>query len=130
MIRVTTFLCIAIWVCRRLMNCLLMIEEIPVIIWNWHLRLERNIQDVIAACDYVKGRKHSDKTMYISLDEYNAVDIGPEADDFLKECDPWEVGPCTRRTGISMRTTLLFGLVCLQFCVIRIGPDCLSVYSD
>ena len=49
-------------------------------------RLERNIQDVIAACDYVKGRKHSDKTMYISLDEYNAVDIGPEADDFLKEC--------------------------------------------
>lgn len=73
-------------------------------------RLERNIQDVIAACDYVKGRKHSDKTMYISLDEYNAVDIGPEADDFLKECDPWEVGPCTRRTGISMRTTLLFGL--------------------
>lgn len=73
-------------------------------------RLERNIQDVVAACDYVKGRKHSDKTMYISLDEYNAIDIGPEDDDFSLERQPWQVGPEHRTAGISMRTTLLFGL--------------------
>ena len=58
-------------------------------------RFDRNIEDVIAVCDYVKGRKQSAKTMYISLDEYNAV----EEDVFVNQHE-----------GNSMRTCLLFGL--------------------
>lgn len=74
-------------------------------------RLEQNILDVKAVCDYVKGRKHSDKTMYISLDEYNAIDYWPaEADNTGENNVPWQVGPSMRYRGISMRCTLLFGL--------------------
>lgn len=61
-------------------------------------RLEQNIKDVIAACDYVKGRLGSKKEMNISLDEYNVVDIRiPE-------------GFSGEDIGLSMEATLLFGL--------------------
>lgn len=73
-------------------------------------RLDRNIQDVIAACDYVRGLKRSDKNMFISMDEYNAIDIGPEDDAPAEERQPWQIGPNPHARGISMRTTLLFGL--------------------
>lgn len=74
-------------------------------------RLEQNILDVKAVCDYVKGRKHSNKTMYISLDEYNAIDYWPaEVLNTGNSTTPWEVGPSMRYRGISMRCTLLFGL--------------------
>lgn len=76
-------------------------------------RFEQNILDVIAACDYVKGRKHSKKTMYLSADEYNAVDIGPEEEPKPGPRAPWQIGPAGHPRGISMRTTLLFGLAML-----------------
>ena len=73
-------------------------------------RLERNIQEVAAVCDYVKGRKRSDKTMYISMDEYNAIDVGLYEDERREERNLWEIGPSERSRGMSMRCTLLFGL--------------------
>ena len=73
-------------------------------------RLDRHIQDVVAVCDYVKGRKHSDKTMYISMDEYNAIDTGPATGLPASLKELWQIGPSPRTPGISMRTTLLFGL--------------------
>lgn len=73
-------------------------------------RLERNILDVVAACDYVKGRKHSNKTMYISLDEYNAIDVGMDDEKKKEEKKLWEIGPSQHDRGMSMRCTLLFGL--------------------
>lgn len=73
-------------------------------------RLERNIKDVVAACDYVKGRKHSDKTMYISMDEYNVIDIIPDDEQNHQEKKLWETGPSGHSRGLSMKSTLLFGL--------------------
>ena len=77
-------------------------------------RLERNIIDVAAACDYVKGRKHSNKTMYISLDEYNVInnEFKPNAPVRTEEetVKPWQIGPAGYTRGLSMGSTLLFGL--------------------
>lgn len=33
--------------------------------------MEQEIQTMIGLCDYIKGRRHSDKTMYLSFDEWN-----------------------------------------------------------
>lgn len=74
-------------------------------------RLEQNILDVKAVCDYVKGRHHSKKTMYISLDEYNVIDYWPaEKENTGVSGDPWQIGPSMCYRGTSMRSTLLFGL--------------------
>lgn len=76
-------------------------------------RLERNILDVEAACDYVKGRKHSEKQMYISLDEYNTIDYWPAEEPQEQTAEarrPWAIGPSDHSRGMSMRCTLLFGL--------------------
>lgn len=78
-------------------------------------RFERNIQDVIAACDYVKGRKHSQKTMYISADEYNVIDIdGEDEEGSGKPQIPWQIGPAGSRKGMTMKSTLLFGLTMIK----------------
>ena len=75
-------------------------------------RLERNIQDVNAVCDYVRGKKRRSKTMCLSVDEYNALDAGPTPD--LQEAPlPWQVGPSLHTPGLSMRGTLLFALYML-----------------
>ena len=73
-------------------------------------RFERNIKEVITTCDYVRGIKHRDKTMYISLDEYNVIDVPrPEYDDG-KEHARWQLGSDLRTVGMSLEGTLLFGL--------------------
>lgn len=61
-------------------------------------RLEQTIKDVIATCDYVKGKIGSKKQINISLDEYNVVDI--EKTSSLSD----------DREGLSMQATLMFGL--------------------
>lgn len=85
-------------------------------------RLERNIKDVAAACDYVKGLKHSDKTMYISMDEYNVTNNpflsqdeqeNPSGENPSGVRTAWEIGPSSPVRGQSMGSTLLFGLAML-----------------
>lgn len=74
-------------------------------------RLDRNIQDVRAVCDYVRGKKRSGKTMYLSVDEYNALDAGLEV--AQPEISPWQLGPSIHTPGLTMRGTLLFALYML-----------------
>lgn len=73
-------------------------------------RLKRNIEDIIAACDYVKGSKRSKKVFYISLDEYNVVDSEIDQKASGNTHQKWEIGPSHGRKGLSMKATLLFGL--------------------
>lgn len=76
-------------------------------------RFERNILDVIAACDYVKGHKRSQKEMYISLDEYNVQDVGVPPQFCIPQEErefQWEVGTSFKPEGLTMRAVLLFGL--------------------
>ena len=73
-------------------------------------RFDRNINEVIAACDYVRGIKRSEKQMYLSVDEYNVIDYPrPEYDDGRKH-DKWQLGSDLRTVGMSLEGTLLFGL--------------------
>ena len=76
-------------------------------------RFERNIKDVIAACDYVKGVQHSNKTMYISIDEYNTVDVPSVNNETSRQNEirePWQIGPASHTPGMSLEATLLYGL--------------------
>ena len=51
------------------------------------------IRTVIAACDYVKAKKRSKKTMNISFDEWNVWFHSNEADNDITENHPWQVAP-------------------------------------
>ena len=81
------------------------------------VRLERNIMDILAACDYVKGCKRSNKTMYLSVDEYNVVDVHrlqkTPADETGRRTAKWQTGATSGAIGLSMEATLLFGLTML-----------------
>lgn len=66
------------------------------------LELEAQIKDTIAACDYVKAKKRSKKTMWLSLDEWNVT-----GDHTEKENVPWQIGSPIDWTLYSMRNVLL-----------------------
>ncbi|MBU5359572.1 alpha-N-arabinofuranosidase [Enterococcus raffinosus] len=66
-------------------------------------RFDRQIEEIIATCDYVKALKRSEKTMYLAFDEWN-VHAQPE-----KENQPFEVGSPIDWCQFTMEDTLLFG---------------------
>lgn len=75
-------------------------------IGTWLSRSEafdRQIEQVTAVCDYVKAVKRSDKTMYLSFDEWN-VHRHPET-----PYEPWKTGSAIDWCHFDMADTLLFG---------------------
>ncbi|MGM0124666.1 alpha-N-arabinofuranosidase [Enterococcus sp. AZ194] len=66
-------------------------------------RFDRQIEEIIATCDYVKGYLRSDKTMYLAFDEWN-VHSQPE-----KSHNNFEVGSPIDWCYFTMEDTLLFG---------------------
>ena len=66
-------------------------------------RFDRQIEEVIAACDYVKGVLRSEKTMYLAFDEWN-VHSQPE-----KKHENFEVGSPIDWCFFTMEDSLLFG---------------------
>lgn len=66
-------------------------------------RFDRQIDEIVATCDYVKALKRSDKTMFLAFDEWN-VHAQPE-----KENHPFEVGSPIDWCQFTMEDTLLFG---------------------
>ena len=66
-------------------------------------KFDRQIEEIIATCDYVKGYLRSDKTMYLAFDEWN-VHNQPE-----KEHRNFEVGSPIDWCYFTMEDTLLFG---------------------
>jgi alpha-N-arabinofuranosidase len=66
------------------------------------LDMERQIRDIVAACDYVKAQKRSAKTMMLSFDEWNvwrAPDI---------EYIPWQTGCPLDWVKFHMEDALVF----------------------
>lgn len=67
------------------------------------LDMEKQIKEIIAACDYVKAQKRSSKTMMLSFDEWNvwrAPDI---------EYIPWQTGYPFDWVKFHMEDALVFG---------------------
>ncbi|EME7160704.1 alpha-N-arabinofuranosidase [Enterococcus faecium] len=66
-------------------------------------RFDRQIEEIVATCDYVKGYLRSEKTMYLAFDEWN-VHAQPE-----KRHRDFEVGSPIDWCYFTMEDTLLFG---------------------
>lgn len=71
-----------------------------------NLDLDRFIQSVTAICDFVKGKKHSDKTIYISLDEWNVWYHSNEQDKLLEK---WVQKPKQLEDVYNFEDALLVG---------------------
>ena len=71
------------------------------------LEMEKQIKEIIAACDYVQAVKRSNKTMYLSFDEWN-VHRNPEV-----EYEPWQTGSPFDWCRFNMEDTLVFSSMLL-----------------
>ncbi|HLV09531.1 MAG TPA: alpha-N-arabinofuranosidase [Halanaerobiales bacterium] len=70
-------------------------------------RVDDFIKSVIAICDYVKARKKSDKTIYISFDEWNVWYHSNEQD---KRVKPWSKAPALLEDIYTFEDALVVGL--------------------
>ncbi|MGX7351104.1 alpha-N-arabinofuranosidase 1 [Enterococcus canis] len=77
-------------------------DDTPTYLAKSH-RFDRQIEEIIATCDYVKGYVRSDKTMYLAFDEWN-VHNQPQ-----KEHHDFEIGSPVDWCYFTMEDTLLFG---------------------
>lgn len=68
--------------------------------------LDAFITNVVAICDYVKGKKHSDKTINISLDEWNVWYHSMEQD---KKLEKWVQHPHQLEDIYNFEDALLVG---------------------
>ncbi|MDO5155770.1 MAG: alpha-N-arabinofuranosidase [Eubacteriales bacterium] len=68
--------------------------------------LDQFITNVVAICDYVKGKKHSDKTINISLDEWNVWYHSNEQDKLLEK---WVQKPHQLEDIYNFEDALLVG---------------------
>lgn len=66
-------------------------------------RFDRQIEEIIATCDYVKGYLRSDKTMYLAFDEWN---VHSQPDQVHQK---FQVGSPIDWCHFTMEDTLLFG---------------------
>ncbi len=69
------------------------------------------IKEIIATCDYVKAKKRSKKTMYLSFDEWNVWYHSNDADDRIREETPWQVAPSLLEDIYNFEDALLVGLM-------------------
>lgn len=70
------------------------------------LEMDAFIKTVIATCDYVKAKKRSKKTMYLSFDEWNVWFHSREQD---KKIAPWQVAPPLLEDVYTFEDALLVG---------------------
>lgn len=71
------------------------------------IEMEKQIEEVIASCDYVKGVKRSNKVMNLSFDEWN---VWREPD---VEYVPWQTGSPYDWVRFRMEDALVFGSAAL-----------------
>jgi alpha-N-arabinofuranosidase len=57
------------------------------------VEMDQQIQAVIAACDLVKARRRSNRTMMLSFDEWNVWYHNRQSDKQFMRDRPWQVGP-------------------------------------
>ena len=70
-------------------------------------QVDQYIKAVIATCDYVKARKKSNKTIYLSFDEWNVWYHSNEQD---KEIAPWTKAPRLLEDIYNFEDALVVGL--------------------
>ncbi|TFE28565.1 alpha-N-arabinofuranosidase [Cohnella luojiensis] len=78
------------------------------------LEMEDFIKSVAATCDYIKAKKRSKKTMYLSFDEWNVWFHSNEAD---KKIEPWQIAPPQLEDIYTMEDALVVG--CLLIALLK-----------
>jgi len=78
------------------------------------LGMDSFIKSVVATCDFVKAKKRSRKTMYLSFDEWNVWFHSLAAD---KRVEPWTVGPPLLEDVYTFEDALVVG--CLLITLLR-----------
>lgn len=83
------------------------------------------IKSVAAICDAVKAKKHSDKTLYLSFDEWNVWYHSNEQD---KAIEPWSVAPPQLEDVYNFEDALFVGclLITLLKNADRVKMACLA----
>jgi alpha-N-arabinofuranosidase len=87
--------------------------------------LEEYITGVIAACDYIKAKKHRRKKIMLSVDEWNVWYHSSEKD---RLCKPWEEAPRLLEDEYNFEDALLVGslLITLLRHADRVKVACLA----
>jgi len=76
--------------------------------------MDNFIKSVAAICDYVKAKTRSDKTMYLSFDEWNIWYHSLEKD---KQNEPWQYAPPILQDVYNFEDALVFG--CLMITLLK-----------
>jgi alpha-N-arabinofuranosidase len=75
------------------------------------LEMDRFIHSVIATCDYVKAKKRSARTMFLSFDEWNVWYHSNEAD---RKIEPWQIAPPQLEDIYTLEDALLIGCMLIS----------------
>jgi alpha-N-arabinofuranosidase len=75
------------------------------------LQMDDFIKTLIATSDYVKAKKRSKKTMYLSFDEWNVWFHSNDAD---KKRDPWQIAPPQLEDIYTMEDALVVGCMLIS----------------
>jgi alpha-N-arabinofuranosidase len=87
--------------------------------------MDEFIRSVIAVCDYVKAKKRSKKTMYLSFDEWNVWFHSNQADE---QIEPWSIAPPQLEDVYTLEDALVVGclLITLLKYAHRVKMACLA----
>src|SRR5690606_34434446 len=87
--------------------------------------MDHFIQTVISTCDYIKAKKRSKKTMYLSFDEWN---VWYHSNDQDRKIEPWTIGPPQLEDIYNFEDALLVGsmLITLLRHADRVKMACLA----
>ncbi len=77
--------------------------------------LEFFLRSVIAACDFVKGKKHSNKTINLSFDEWNVWYHSNDQDNADMENMPWRLHPHLLEDHYTYEDAIVDGLALIKF---------------
>ncbi len=69
------------------------------------------IKTVIATCDYVKAKKRSNKTMYLSFDEWNVWFHSKKQEQDITQNYPWQLAPHLLEEYYTFEDALMVGLM-------------------
>lgn len=79
------------------------------------LDMEQYIQTVIGTCDYVRAWHRSDKTIYISFDEWGVWSVPDQVVAASVDESPWQVAPHLSEQIYTMEDALLFAGMMMNF---------------
>ncbi|MDO7906725.1 alpha-N-arabinofuranosidase [Paenibacillus sp. JX-17] len=76
------------------------------------LDMDHFIKTVASTCDYIKAKKRSKKTMYLSFDEWNVWYHSNDAD---TKIEPWSIAPPQLEDQYNFEDALLVGSMLMTF---------------